>query len=131
MIKKLFFAAVMALVVSSCLSAENVSIKGKEYKLTYAPYGADITLGFSPTGNNYSGSVVNNYFGVYTISGNNIKFSQAGATRMMGPRDLMKAEAEYLPLLSLVTTYKARGKKLVLYLNNGDELVFKQVESKN
>ena len=57
-----------------------------------------ITLSF--TENEINGNAgINNYFGSYKISNDNISIQGIGATEMAGPDNLMRIEGEYLALL--------------------------------
>ncbi len=124
--KKLLSVFLGILVMAGC-TAKAESFKGKEYRLSGAENNAEITLGFSADENRFFGKVVNNYFGTYTVEGNNISFGPAGATMMMGPRPLMDAESNYLRLLPTVKTFSLDGKKLVLKTADGKELVFDEI----
>ena len=118
------------LLFAACSSQEQNSFVGKEYKLTQAPNNAEITLGFDGKENRYSGkSAVNNYFGAYTLEGENLSFGPAGATMMAGPEPLMKAEQEYLQFLADVKSYKLEGKKLILNATDGKTLTFEETGS--
>lgn len=128
--KKLLSFMFAVLLMAGCSAESDGSFKGKTYKLTYAENGADITLGFSPTENKYHGRIVNNYFGAYTLEGDNIKFGPAGATMMMGPQKLMAAEHNYFQTLPKVKTFKVHGKRLTLVTENGEKLVFEEIENK-
>ncbi len=118
------------LLFAACSSQEQNSFVGKEYKLTQAPNNAEITLGFDGKENRYFGkSAVNNYFGAYTLEGENLSFGPAGATMMAGPEPLMKAEQEYLQFLADVKSYKLEGKKLILNATDGKTLTFEETGS--
>lgn len=115
------------LMFGACSSQEQNSFVGKEYKLTQAPNNAEISLGFDGKENRYFGkSAVNNYFGAYTLEGENLSFGPAGATMMAGPEPLMKAEQEYLQFLADVKSYKLEGKKLILNASDGKSLTFEE-----
>ena len=115
------------LMFSACSAQEPDSFIGKEYKLTQAPNNAEITLGFDGKENRYFGkAAVNNYFGAYTLEGENLSFGPAGATMMAGPEPLMTAEQEYLQFLSDVKSYKLEGNKLILTGAEGKTLTFEE-----
>lgn len=115
------------LMFSACSAQEPNSFIGKEYKLTQAPNNAEITLGFDGKENRYFGkAAVNNYFGAYTLEGENLSFGPAGATMMAGPEPLMTAEQEYLQFLSDVKSYKLEGNKLILTGAEGKTLTFEE-----
>lgn len=128
--KKLLSIMFAALLMGACSAESDSTFKGKDYKLTYAENGADIILGFSANEDRYHGRVVNNYFGMYTVDGDNIKFGPAGSTMMMGPQKLMEAEQNYFRTLPQVRTFKVHGKKLTLYTENGEKLVFEETAVK-
>ena len=127
MFKKLLCVLIMALGLTACTKSEN--IEGNEYVMLDAPNGAEITLMFSDTDNRASGKVVNRYFGTYTIDGNKLTFGPMASTMMMGPRDLMEAEQNYLKELPKVKTFKLEGNKLKLYTEDDKELVFDEMTS--
>lgn len=129
--KKLLSLVFAVLIMAGCSAESGGSFKGKEYKLTYAEDGANITLGFSATEDKYYGRAVNNYFGSYGIDGNDIKFGPAGATMMMGPQKLMEIESNYFKTLPKVRSFKVYSNKLVLVTEDGEKLIFEQVASKN
>lgn len=124
--KKIVAVFFSFLFVVGCL-AKNETFKGKEYQLQNAENKAEISLAFSAKENRFFGKAVNNYFGSYTLEGNNITFGPAGSTMMMGPRPLMDAESNYLKLLPKVKTVSLDGKKLVLKTDDGQELIFNEV----
>lgn len=62
----------------------------------------------------------NNYFSTYTISGNNLSFGPAGATRKLCPD--MTVEDAFLILLPKVARYEIIKKELYLY-DQSDELL--------
>ncbi len=117
------------LVLGGCSTVEKTDnqLLGKEFIMVKNNEKQNITIGFDE--NNYSGfSGVNNYFGKYTIDGNNIKFDKMGATMMAGPIPQMNAEREYFDKLVTVTNYEIKNKKLTLKTNNGESLEYVQVE---
>ena len=124
--KKLFAFFFVLAALTGCTKAE-ADLTGKNYKLVDADSKVEITLGFAKDENRYYGKAVNNYFGTYTVEGNNISFGPAGATMMMGPRPQMEAESNYLRQLPTVKTFSLDGKKLVLKTADGKELVFDEI----
>lgn len=111
---------------SACANKNDASLMGKEFQLINAPENAQITIGFMKSEAKFAGkAAVNRYFGIYTVDGDNIKFSGVGSTMMMGPENLMKAETEYLQSLAAVKTFKINGKKLIL--NGSKTLEFEQI----
>ena len=77
---KILSLLVGVLMFSACSSRDSSSFIGKEYKLTQAPNNAEITLGFDGKENRYFGkAAVNNYFGAYTLEGENLSFGPRAA----------------------------------------------------
>ncbi len=112
----------------ACSLQPEYSFKGKEYKLLQAQNDALITLGFAPEENRYFGKIVNNYFGTYEQDGEKITFSPAASTMMMGPQDMMEAEANFLQILPRIKSWKVEDNTLVLITDNGQELGFEEIE---
>ena len=85
-----------------------------------------ITLSF--TENEINGNAgINNYFGTYKISSDNISISAIGATEMAGSDNLMRIEREYLALLENVKKIKLINQKtLVLTTDKGKTLTFEK-----
>ena len=129
--KKLLSLLLMLFALSACHKTETPgSFVDKEYILRNVPDNVHITLGFEGKSNRFFGkSAVNRYFGIYTLDGNNLTFSPAGSTMMMGPQDLMEAEQNYLKELPKVKTFKLEGNKLKLYTEDDKELVFDEMTS--
>lgn len=97
------------------VQSSDSGLNGKEYKMLNAPHDAEITIGFSNDGKQFFGNGgVNRYFGSYSVSGNKLDLKNAGSTMMMGPRELMAAESEFLQFLENVQTFKLEGNKLTL-----------------
>ena len=85
--------------------------------------GHPITLDFDETGVGGQ-AACNNYFGGYTISDNEISFSDLGQTMMAcAPDEVMESETKYLQALALVETFNMGGDSLTLS-GDGVELVF-------
>lgn len=126
--KKLLAFLGLVLMVAGC--SRQPSFQGKTYQMQNAQNDAEIILEFAADEPRYFGSVVNRYFGTYELDGSKIKFGPAGATMMMGPEELMEAEYNYLQILPRVVSYKMDGTSLVLVTNNGQELGFKEIPSK-
>ena len=125
---KIIFALLMLFTLNACSSEQ--SFKGKEYQMLQAPSNATIKIGFSEDENRYFGKVVNNYFGMYEVEGNEIKFGPAGSTMMMGPQEMMNAEMEYFKILPSIKNFHFADSNLVLVTDNGQELVFEEVIKK-
>ena len=125
--KKLFsILAGICLFVGCSNAGEQISLAGKKFVMQNSEAGTTITLEFSDNGNDYYGQVVNNYFGSYKISGNNITFGAGGTTMMMGPREEMEAERHYFENLEKVKTYTLQNDVLALTTSDGKVLEFKE-----
>ena len=123
------FIAVFAL--SSCFKSE--TFKGKEYKLLNTEGKVKITIGFDKEENRFYGSVVNRYFGTYTVDGDKITFTPAGSTMMAGPQMEMMVEKQYLEVLPAIQTFAFEDGNLVFTTNKDEILTFKEIseEEKN
>ncbi len=117
------FAAVLAL--SSCFKSD--TFKGKEYKLLNTDGKILITLGFDKDENRFFGSVVNRYFGTYTVDGDKISLETAGSTMMAGPETEMMVEQQYLDVLPTVQTFAFDDGKLVLTTDKDEILTFEEI----
>ena len=117
------FVAVFAL--SSCFKSE--TFKGKEYKLLNTDGKVRITIGFDKEENRFYGSVVNRYFGTYTVDGNKITFSPAGSTMMAGPQMEMMVEKQYLELLPTIQTFKFEDGDIVFTTDKDEILTFVEI----
>jgi len=75
-----------------------------------------ITLTFDTTEGTVAGtSACNQYFGGYTLSGNELTFSDLGSTMMAcDPPEIMDSEAAYLEALSQVEIFTIEGDELNL-----------------
>ena len=102
-----------------------INMAGKNMKLQMKNE-EQITLSF--TENEINGNAgINNYFGSYKISNENISIQGIGATEMAGPDNLMKIEGEYLALLEHVKKIKLINQKtLVLTTDKGKTLTFEK-----
>lgn len=102
-----------------------INMAGKNMKLQMKNE-EQITLSF--TENEINGNAgINNYFGTYKISSDNISISGIGATEMAGPDNLMRIEGEYLALLENVKKIKLINQKtLVLTTDKGKTLTFEK-----
>ncbi len=113
--------------VVMCLSAcSQTSFKGNSYILSSTIDKMPITLVFSDKENRFFGKAVNNYFGTYETSGNQLTLSQVGSTMMMGAPEEMVAERTYFQELSQVRKFRITDKYLVLIMENGKELLFEK-----
>lgn len=102
-----------------------INMAGKNMKLQMKNE-EQITLSF--TENEINGNAgINNYFGSYKISNDNISIQGIGATEMAGPDNLMRIEGEYLALLENVKKIKLINQKtLVLTTDKGKILTFEK-----
>ena len=102
-----------------------INMAGKNMKLQMKNE-EQITLSF--TENEINGNAgINNYFGSYKISNDNISIQGIGATEMAGPDNLMRIEGEYLDLLEHVKKIKLINQKtLVLTTDKGKTLTFEK-----
>lgn len=97
------------------------SLNGKAVSLNSKNY---ITLNFAATFDKISGAgVCNTYFGEFTKSGDAIKFSGIGSTKMMCDDNLN--ESDYFNALGKVDAYKISGGKLTLLSGSKEILIFK------
>lgn len=129
--KKIFLALMLLFVFAGCSNISTnktaETLVGKEYVLSTSTDNVKITISFAEE-NFFGFSGVNNYFGKYTVSGNNIKLSHVGSTLMAGPREAMEKEFEYTSALDKVETYKLDKNTLILTTSTGQQLIFIQSE---
>jgi heat shock protein HslJ len=78
--------------------------------------GHPITLGFDVgEGTAHGTSACNQYFGAYTLSGNELTFDDMGSTMMAcSPQEVMDSETAYLEAMSLVEIFTMEGNELNL-----------------
>lgn len=127
--KKIFGLLLMVTMLfggCSTLTKNNTTnLTGKEYVLVQETGIPNILIGFD--GDNFYGfSGVNNYFGKYEKKGSKIKLDRMGATLMAGPDRLMEMEQNYFTQLEEVKSYQVNGDSLILTLDSGKQLVFKE-----
>ena len=127
--KKIFAVLNLLLLLGACSTGaeENAGFVGKNYQMQDAWNNTVITLGFAADEPRFYGSVVNNYFGNYQTDGNKITFGDAGSTMMMGPREEMEAERNYLQVLPQISSYRMDGTDLILSASDGKEYRFKEI----
>lgn len=128
--KKILGVLALVLVMAGCGSKEE-TFKGKEYTLVNPENDVEVMLGFDAKENRFYGKVVNNFFGSYELEGNKIKFGQTGSTMMMGPREAMEAERNFLDILPEVTNIDLKKKEMVLTTSDKKYILFKEVEKKD
>ena len=88
-------SAVKDKVVSAVVRNYVKELDGREFKMTSEGYNKNVTIGFKENRVfGYSG--INRYFGTYQISGDKIKFSDFGVTKMAGKEEDMIQELKYL-----------------------------------
>ena len=121
--KKILLNLSLMLSLAGCTATSTPSIKGNEYGLN----NANITLAFDKNENKFYGKAVNNYFGVYTLNGANIKLELQGSTMMMGTPEEMTKETKYFNDLNKVTTYTLNDNSLIL---KGDNIELTFTKSK-
>ena len=102
------------------------TIAGKEYVLSTSTDEVKITINFAEE-NFFGFSGVNNYFGKYTLSGDNMELSHVGSTLMAGSREAMEQEFEYITALGKVEKYQVEKNTLILTTTTGQQLIFKEV----
>ena len=98
---------------------------GKEYILVQENSIPNVLIGFDEH-NFYGFSGLNNYFGRYEKNGNKIKLEKLGSTLMAGSDKVMKMETEYLNKIENVQTYSIEEDILILKLNDGEILKYKE-----
>lgn len=69
-------------------------------------------------------SGVNRYFANYTLDGNKISVQESGATRMMGPENLMTQEQEYLKKLKDSKEVEVTKDGVTVVTTSGEKLNF-------
>ena len=121
--KKMLLSLSLMLSFAGCTATSTPSIKGNEFSLN----NANITLAFDKNENKFYGKAVNNYFGVYTLNGANIKLELQGSTMMMGTPEEMTKETKYFNDLNKVTTYTLNDNSLIL---KGDNIELTFTKSK-
>lgn len=130
--KKILISLLLIFVFAGCSSLSgktSETIVGKEYVLSASTETVKITINFAEE-NFFGFSGVNNYFGKYTVSGDNMKLSHVGSTLMAGPREAMEKEFEYVSALDKVEKYQLQKDTLILTTSSGQQLIFKEVPKK-
>lgn len=97
---------------------------GKEFALTNMYEGKEVTIAFSATNMLGGKSVINNYFGGFTLEGDKIKLSPMASTKMAGPEEDMNAEMEYLQILNGADTIALDGDVLTITTTSGTNLIY-------
>ena len=128
--KKILSVLALVLVMAACGQKEE-TFKGKEYTLVDPENDVEVMLGFDAKENRFYGKIVNNFFGSYELEGNKIKFGQAGVTMMMGPREAMEVERNFLAMLPEVTNIDLKKQEMVLTTSDKKYILFKETEKKD
>ena len=120
--------AIVALVLAGCATTAP-RLEGPDWRLTAWSVSSmratdhPITARFA--GGGIQGrSAVNTYRGAATVGpGSAIAFGPFATTRMAGPEPAMRAEGLYLGLLERVRSYRIDADRLMLFDDNGNELL--------
>lgn len=103
---------------------ENI-LDEKTYVLYNLYKNKNITITFNK--NRISGKItVNKYNASFSINDQNVEVNNISKTKMIGPKELMNIENEYLDLLSNAETIKIRGNFLTIKTKDNKELIFKE-----
>ena len=113
-------SAVKDKVVSAVVRNYVKELDGREFKMTSEGYNKNVTIGFKE----------NRDFGTYQISGDKIKFSDFGVTKMGGKEEDMIQELKYLTNLKDNENIKLEGDILTLTSEQGLSMTFKDVNAK-
>lgn len=124
--KKIFSILFLIFSLIGCQNKKSISdIEGTEYVLTNTIPGSTITILF--TKDRVSGkSGVNNYTALFNLNGNEFTIKNGALTRMMGPKDLMNQEDEYMKDLENAKRLKIDDNSIEIETSNGKKLVFKK-----
>lgn len=129
--KKVLLSIILGLSLIGCSSLRTVpneKLLGKSYVLSQTSKDYKISINFAEE-NFFGYSGVNNYFGNYTVTGNNLKFGAIASTLMSGPTKAMNAEINYLKSLNEVNSFYFSKDQLVLKTTNGKKLLFNKIEN--
>jgi len=138
-IASFLMAMVMSVGSATELPASNFSLEGNTWTLTSFIAGEDVqsplvntTLTTYFENGSINGSAgCNNYFGSYTVDGNEINISKALGSTMMNcePEEVMQQEYMYLEMLGNVTTCAIEGNQLTLSTDDNVTLMYNATES--
>lgn len=117
--KKLIFG-ILLLFLTAC--RPDPKLEGHTYILQDSSL--PISLSFDTYGHRYFGQAVNKYFGTYTATQNQIRFSTPQSSMLSGDEDDMQAEDIYLTNLPRTTAYELTEDTLSLTLSDGKHLIF-------
>lgn len=119
--------ALIALTACGTDNPDPQKLKGNTYVTKSG--NTEITLTFAPADMRVNGHALNIYNASYTANGDNIKFGDMLSTMMAGPEEEMVAEQEYFHFMSTVEKYNLNGNTLILHGENGQEIIFTQVDT--
>lgn len=112
--------------LTGCQNKNSTSnIENYEYILTNTIPGSKITILFSKnkiTGN----SGVNTYNAIYNLNKKTLSVAKESTTKMMGTKELMLQEDEYLKNLRNAKKLKVYNDFIEIETSNGKKLVFKK-----
>jgi heat shock protein HslJ len=85
--------------------------------------GSEVTLTFGDDGTTAGNASCNRYFGKFTLTGESLTISSAGATRMMCDQPVMEQEDRFLKILEATSRFEIRQDgSLVLHAKDGATL---------
>lgn len=128
--KGLIFAAFSTALLLTSSGKAGRTLEGTEWRLkelagasvVHLPDAQGATITLHADGKRLSGSSgCNRIVGGYELSGQSLRFTPAGLTRMMCPEPLMKQETAFTEALRSTTTYRLVGDKLDLL--DGDRVL--------
>ena len=123
--KKLIVA--IAFVLAACGGSSSESFQYGSYTMLDSSKDFPTILNFATDGT-FSGKIINNIMGNFTIGKNgSIKITPTGTTMMMGPEEAMLAEQKFLQTMPNITSYKNENGKLMLQTSDGQILEFEAV----
>ncbi|WP_194756714.1 META domain-containing protein [Aliidiomarina indica] len=115
-------------VVAGCAGATDVLIAGSQWHIVAInddgiPEDVPMTLNFSDDGRLYGQGGCNRYFGRYTLTGEGVRFSQLGLTRMACEEPRMQLESRFINGLGDVIHFDFDAEEnLVLHTASGDKI---------
>lgn len=106
---------------------KDVSVVGKNYSMIHPYTDSEITLNFEKE--NFSGGAgINRIFGQYSVSKDNISFSQVGMTRMAGPLDLMTKEDYVVGVINSASKIEFSKDEISIISTDGKILKYKEIQ---
>ncbi|TRW48429.1 META domain-containing protein [Aliidiomarina halalkaliphila] len=115
-------------VVAGCAGHTDTLIANSQWHIVAinddaVPDNVSMTLNFGDDGRLYGQSGCNRYFGRYTLTGEGVRFSQMGLTRMACEEPRMQLESRYINALGDVILFDFDAHdNLVLHTAAGDKL---------